>query len=162
MACVQSLAKLHLRWLPHLSEPHETANDEEHQRQSDLGELVGLLVLLGRRWSRRGCREPASVAAPHSRLLDGRSTCLCHSSLYRCGILPNWKSFYIISANDDVRLPVKPSHPSQATSAIMPQVTVKQYLTLFTAAMGSLFAGSSAMHAILKPDLVRVSCLVRH
>lgn len=37
------------------------------------------------------------------------------------------------------------------------KIGVKQYATLFTAAMGSLFAGSSVMHAILKPDLVRLS-----
>lgn len=33
------------------------------------------------------------------------------------------------------------------------KVTAKQYLILFSATLGSLFAGSSAMHAVLKPDL---------
>lgn len=41
------------------------------------------------------------------------------------------------------------------------KIGVRQYATLFTAAMGSLFAGSSAMHAILKPDLVRLQELSR-
>ncbi|KAK1944766.1 hypothetical protein P3T76_003299 [Phytophthora citrophthora] len=36
---------------------------------------------------------------------------------------------------------------------VMARVTAKQYLILFTATLGSLFAGSSAMHAVLKPDL---------
>ncbi|KAF1787641.1 Protein of unknown function DUF4516 [Phytophthora cactorum] len=35
----------------------------------------------------------------------------------------------------------------------MARVTAFQYLTLFSATLGSLFAGSSAMHAVLKPDL---------
>ncbi|KAL3671263.1 hypothetical protein V7S43_003194 [Phytophthora oleae] len=35
----------------------------------------------------------------------------------------------------------------------MARVTAKQYLILFSATLGSLFAGSSAMHAVLKPDL---------
>lgn len=35
------------------------------------------------------------------------------------------------------------------------RVSAKQYVFLFGATIGSLFAGSSAMHAILKPDLVR-------
>lgn len=39
------------------------------------------------------------------------------------------------------------------------KIGVKQYAILFTATMGSLFAGSSVMHAILKPDLVRL-CIV--
>lgn len=33
------------------------------------------------------------------------------------------------------------------------KVTAKQYVILFSATLGSLFAGSSAMHAVLKPDL---------
>lgn len=40
------------------------------------------------------------------------------------------------------------------------QVGVKQYATVFVAAMGSLFAGSSFMHAVLKPDLVRCFLLL--
>ncbi|ETI53017.1 hypothetical protein F441_03972 [Phytophthora nicotianae CJ01A1] len=35
----------------------------------------------------------------------------------------------------------------------MARVTAKQYFLLFSATLGSLFAGSSAMHAVLKPDL---------
>ncbi|KAL7680854.1 hypothetical protein Plhal304r1_c062g0149801 [Plasmopara halstedii] len=35
----------------------------------------------------------------------------------------------------------------------MPRVTAKQYVLLFSASLGSLFAGSSAMHAVLQPDL---------
>lgn len=38
----------------------------------------------------------------------------------------------------------------------MARVTAKQYMILFTTTLGSLFAGSSAMHAVLQPDLVRV------
>uniref|UniRef100_K3XAV8 Uncharacterized protein n=1 Tax=Globisporangium ultimum (strain ATCC 200006 / CBS 805.95 / DAOM BR144) TaxID=431595 RepID=K3XAV8_GLOUD len=33
------------------------------------------------------------------------------------------------------------------------KIGVKQYAILFSATMGSLFTGSSVMHAILKPDL---------
>ncbi|KAE9009547.1 hypothetical protein PF005_g11411 [Phytophthora fragariae] len=35
----------------------------------------------------------------------------------------------------------------------MAKVTPKQYFVLFSATLGSLFAGSSAMHAVLQPDL---------
>ncbi|TYZ62456.1 hypothetical protein PybrP1_005577 [[Pythium] brassicae (nom. inval.)] len=33
------------------------------------------------------------------------------------------------------------------------RIGVKQYATVVVASMGSLFAGSSFMHAVLKPDL---------
>lgn len=43
----------------------------------------------------------------------------------------------------------------------MAKVTPKQYFVLFSATLGSLFAGSSAMHAVLQPDLVSGDLLTK-
>nr|CCA26135.1 AlNc14C349G10895 [Albugo laibachii Nc14] len=48
--------------------------------------------------------------------------------------------------------------PANSTNRLMIQhtnmrISSRQYIILFTSALGSLFAGSSVMHLILKPDL---------